>query len=119
MSKIKLALSIVDDLRSLANSIETLAATMEGNEPETKLNTASKKSKVTKEPKAGKETAIVKEPEQKQPTLEELRAAMAEKNREGHREKVKAIIVNHGANKLTALDPACYSEVLKEVEAIK
>ena len=44
---------------------------------------------------------------------------MAEKNREGHREKVKAIIHKYGANKLTALDPKHYAEVLKEVGEIK
>ncbi|WP_461206101.1 rRNA biogenesis protein rrp5 [Clostridium sp. DL1XJH146] len=113
MSKIKLALDVVNDLRSLADSIETLAGVKDGTEPE------ESKTAVTKPKRKTKKTDEPKQPEVKQPTLEEVRAVMAEKNRDGYREKVKAIIVNHGANKLTALDPKQYAEVLKEVGEIK
>lgn len=108
MGKTKLALNVVNDLRSLAESIEALVNVIEPEAKETKNKATVKKTKVTKETT-----------EEKQPTLEELRSLMAEKNRDGHREKIKAIIVNHGANKLTELEPECYLKVLKEVEAIK
>ncbi|WP_350342371.1 rRNA biogenesis protein rrp5 [Proteinivorax tanatarense] len=100
MSKTKLAFDVVSDLKSLANSIETLVEALEENKTE-----AAPKEK--------------EQPKINQPTIEELRAAMAEKNREGHREKIKAIIHKYGANKLTALDPKDYADILKEVSEIK
>jgi len=133
MSKIKRALDVVKDLRSLADSIEYLAEALEGNEVVSSNNAEASTSKEapkttqpaeSTQPAETKESQVdtppeVKEPEEKQPTLEEVRAAMAEKNREGHREKVKAIIHKYGANKLTALDPKHYAQVLKEVGEIK
>ena len=127
MSKIKRALDVVKDLRSLADSIEYLVEALEGNEKVSSNNaeaSTSKEAPETIQPDVvdTKESQVDTPPEvkeEKQPTLEEVRAAMAEKNREGHREKVKAIIHKYGANKLTALDPKHYAQVLKEVGEIK
>ena len=125
MSKIKLALDVVNDLRSLADSIETLAQAIGTNEP---IDDATKtKQKKEKEPEAKALTEEVAEgkaskekaPEEKQPTLEEIRAAMADKSRDGHREAVKAIITKYGAGNLSALDPKYYAAALKEVGEIK
>ena len=82
MSKTKLALDVVANLRSLANSIETFVL---GQETEIKNEPAAKEKKAKKV-----NTSVEENP----PTLEELRAVMAEKNRDGHREAVKAIIQN-------------------------
>ena len=128
MSKTKLALDVVSDLKSLAESIETLVRAMEGQtEPmadaQKEQPASNAKSKEKEAEEKTLETADVsseeKQPPEKQPTLEEVRALMAEKNREGHREAVKAIIHKYGANKLTALDPAHFVQVLKEVGEIK
>ena len=146
MSKIKLALDVVEDLKSLAESIETLVHAMGGNGPinedldstsevnkpttEVDKESAKKKSK----PKAKVEKPVnaeqeieeseaeevpVEVPEEKQPTLEEVRAAMADKSRDGHREAVKAIITKYGANNLSSLDPIHYAAALKEVGELK
>jgi len=48
-----------------------------------------------------------------------VRALMAAKNREGHREAVKAILNKFGAQKLTALDPSYYKKVMQEVGDLK
>lgn len=137
MSKIKLALDVVSDLKALAESIETLVHAMETNDS-TSINEAvpkneaidepvketKKKSKakpvaepVIEEPEA--EEVPVEVPEEKQPTLEEVRAAMADKSRDGHREAVKAIITKYGANNLSSLDPIHYAAALKEVGELK
>ena len=116
MSKIKRALDVVNDLRSLADSIEGLVHVLKVNEPEAKEVEQPKKKTKEKKSAEPKQEAV---PEQKQPTLEEVRAAMAEKNREGHREAIKAILQKYGANKLTSLDSKHYVEVLKEVGEIK
>lgn len=120
MSKIKLALDVVSDLKSLAGSIETLARSMEDggpietNEPEKETKKKSKqatKAKAKEAPKAA--------PKEKQPTLEEVRAVMADKSRDGHREAVKAIITKYGANNLSSLDPEHYAAALKEAGDLK
>lgn len=127
MSKIKLALDVVSDLKSLAESIETLVHAMESNEPNLENEEPTKKkskakAKVeepeTKEPEVG-EVPVEEAPEEKPITLEEVRAAMAYKSRDGHREAVKAIITKYGANNLSSLDPKHYAAALKEVGELK
>ncbi len=51
-------------------------------------------------------------------TLEKVRAILAEKSQSGKQPEVKALIEKFGAKKLTALDPACYKELLKEAEVL-
>lgn len=131
MSKIKLALDVVSDLKSLAESIETLVHAMESNEPNLENEEPTKKkskakAKVeepeTKEPEVGEatiEAPVEEAPEEKPITLEEVRAAMADKSRDGHREAVKAIITKYGANNLSSLDPKHYAAALKEVGELK
>jgi hypothetical protein len=116
MSKIKLALDVVSDLKSLAESIETLVHAMESNEESTKKKS---KTKAKVEEPETKEPEVEEATEEKQPTLEEVRAAMADKSRDGHREAVKAIITKYGANNLSALDPKHYAAALKEVGELK
>ena len=109
MNKTKIIEDIIVNIIGISNNLEALAEVLN----ESILPVSEETKTVEKEP--SKDEA----PKPKQPTLEEVREAMAEKNREGHREEVKAIIVSHGANKLTALGPRCYAEVLKEVGEIK
>ncbi|NFO02699.1 hypothetical protein FDB23_01010 [Clostridium botulinum] len=114
MNKTKIIQDIIDNLKGITGSLETLTKVL--NEPINSEEVVQKENTVKESKvKANKEDSQ----KQKQPTLEEVRAVMAEKNREGHREEVKAIIVKHGANKLTALDQKCYADVLKEVGEIK
>lgn len=58
------------------------------------------------------------EPEKKAPTLADIRALLAEKSRDGFTAEVRAIIVSHGANKLSEIDPSEYAAVMKEAEGI-
>lgn len=132
MSKIKLALDVVSDLKSLAESIETLVYAMETNESIITNEFAEEPTKKKSKAKAKVEEPIIEEPEvkevqeekepapeEKQPTLEEIRAAMADKSRDGHREAVKAIITKYGANNLSSMDPKHYASALKEVGELK
>lgn len=95
MSKIKLALGVVEDLRSLAVSIETLAKALQSNEP-VQVDTVVEKSKV--------------EPI----TLEKVRGVLASKSQGGKQPEVKKLIAKFGAKKLTDIDPTCYEQLLKE-----
>lgn len=58
------------------------------------------------------------EPEAKAPALEEVRAVLADKSRKGYTAEVKAILQRHGAEKLSAVNPAEYAEVLAEAEVL-
>ena len=119
MSKIKLALDVVSDLKSLAESIETLVRAMEANEAAPTNEEPTKKKSKAKAKTEEPEPEVEEVPEEKQPTLEEVRAAMADKSRDGHREAVKAIITKYGANNLSSLDPKHYAAALKEVGELK
>lgn len=50
--------------------------------------------------------------------IEDVRGFLSEKTRNGKVKEVKELIRKYGAEKLTALDPSCYKELLKEAENI-
>lgn len=55
---------------------------------------------------------------QKQLALEEVRAVLAEKSRAGFTKEVKALLIKHGADKLSEIDPAKYEALLEEAEVL-
>ena len=56
--------------------------------------------------------------EEKALTLEEVRAVLAEKSRAGFTVQIREILVKHGAEKLSAVNPLEYEALLKEVEVL-
>lgn len=59
------------------------------------------------------------EPKEEKPlTLEDVRAVCADKSRKGFTAEVKAILIKHGADKLSEVDPAEYKALLAEVEVL-
>ena len=54
----------------------------------------------------------------KQPTLEEVRAILADRASNGHREEVQALIQKRGAKKLSDVDPADYASLIEEASAL-
>jgi hypothetical protein len=105
MSKIKLALDVVEGLKDLADSIESLVKAMEGNEEETAASEVAASS-------------VQDKPKEETITTEMVRAALAEKSQAGKQQEIKALITKYGGNKLTDLDPSCYKELLKEAEVL-
>jgi hypothetical protein len=93
MSKMKLALDVVENLRSLADSIEALTDVVEGNEPKEKV-------------------------EANLPTLEQVRAKLAALTQSGKQAEVKALITKYGAKKLSEIPKDKYPELLKDAEGI-
>ena len=55
---------------------------------------------------------------QKAPSLEEIRAVLAEKSRDGHTAAVRGLLEQHGAPRLSEIDPAKYAALLAEAEAL-
>ena len=68
--------------------------------------------------KPAKKKKVEETTEPKSITLAEVRAVCAEKSRAGFTAEVKAIITNHGADKLSAVKPEDYAAILAEVEVL-
>jgi hypothetical protein len=51
-------------------------------------------------------------------TLEQVRSVLTEKSRSGLTAQVKALLTKHGADKLSAIDPACYAALLADAEGL-
>ena len=100
MSKVKLLLDVVEDLRSLADSVQAVADAMLQNEPT-----------VDAEPKASAPKKAL--------TLEEVRAVLGEKSRAGFTTEIQALLKKYGAPKLSGVDPKHYEALLKDVEVLK
>ena len=106
MSKTKLALDVVQDLRSLADSLEALANAA--------VNGAPKQADAKPEPATAPPTA----PTEKPVTLVELRAFVSERSTPENRPKIKALLTRHGVNKLTELPEDQYAALKREVAAL-
>ena len=50
--------------------------------------------------------------------LEEVRAVLAEKSRNGHTAKIRELLEKYGAAKLSDIDPANYAALLAEAEVL-
>jgi len=59
-------------------------------------------------------------PEKPKPvTLEQVRAVLAEKSRDGYTTEVRALLEKHGAAKLSEIDPGEYAALLAEAEVLR
>ncbi len=107
MSKIKLLLDVVTDLRSLADSLQAVADAMASNEPidASHLETPAQ--------------VPIQKPEEKAVTLEQVRAVLAEKSHDGFTAEVRGLLEKYGASKLSQIDPSKYADLLAEAEALK
>ena len=63
-------------------------------------------------------TAIDEKAEEKQLSLEEVRAVLAEKSRAGFTAEVKALLAKYGANRLSEVAPEHYPALLKDAEVL-
>lgn len=95
LSKTKLLLDVVQDMRALADSIQAVCDVL--TEPETPMVTAEE----------------IKEPEI---SLEQVRMVLAEKSRNGFTAEVRGIIGKYGADKLSAVDKKFYADILRDAE---
>ena len=99
MSKMSELDLCVIELRSAAQSLNTVADSLtslfSGTQPETSVQPTSKPL-----------------------TLEEVRAVLAEKSRNGHTAKIRELLEKHGAAKLSEIDPKKYAALLAEAEVL-
>lgn len=102
MSKIKLLLDVVEDMRNLADSIQAVADAMSNSE--------------TPQPDPAP-PATPAAPE-KVITLEEVRAVLSEKSHDGFTDEVRELLLKYGAPKLSGIDPKHYAALLKDAEVL-
>ena len=96
-----------DDLARLAASISEIAA---------ELKSVSHADQGSREPQLQDDAPDRQKP--KQPTLEEVRAILADRASNGHREAVQALIHKHGAKKLSDVDVVSYQSLIEEASAL-
>ncbi len=104
MSKVKLLLDVVEDMRSLADSIQAVADAMLQSE-----TPAAEPAPV--------ETDAPK-PKEKPITLEQVRSVLAELSHDGKTEAVRELLLKYGAPKLSGIDPKNYKALLADAEVL-
>lgn len=103
MSKMSELDLTVKELRNAAQAISAAADSL------TALFTASTDTTTEATPSPKSEP-----PKPKSITLEQVRAALAEKSRSGHTADVRELLQKHGAAKLSEIDPGEYTALLAE-----
>ena len=51
-------------------------------------------------------------------TLEQVRAILADKSRDGFTAQIRELLQKYGGNKLSELDPACYKALVADAEGL-
>lgn len=72
-----------------------------------------------KEPSTSLETKPTPEPEEKPPTLEELRAYLADLARKGHTQEIQAMLLRHGYKKISEVPATEYPAILEEARSFE
>jgi len=110
----------VDKLQKVANYFMVSTDYLLGRDAiettvETETDTPEEETRISPEPP--KET---KEPdkEEKQVTLEQIRAVLTAKSQAGKKVAIQGLFKKYEADKLTAVDPARYSDLFKEAEGL-
>ncbi len=107
MNKTKLLLDVAANLSNLADSIWAVAEEMAGNEPAEEVQTERQV------------TAKEVKPTTKTVTLEQVRAALADKSQQGFTADIRTLLEKYGAPKLSQIDPTKYAALLADAEGLK
>lgn len=115
MSKIKMPLDVVQDLRNLTDSLEILAQAMTGTPDDAQVSEALQEE-LAEEAAANSGTVPVAK--KTGLSIVELRAFVAERSTPENRPKIRAILEKHGVRKLTELQESQYVAVMDKVAAL-
>lgn len=96
MSRIKLLLDLIEDVRAVADDLQSIADAMASDEP------SAAEPEVT--------------PKEETIRLEDVRAVLAAKSRDGYGTQVRELIAKHGGSKLSDINPSEYGAILQEAE---
>ena len=104
MSRTKLLLDVAEDIRSLADSLQTLANAIAGD------NVADEAPSAAVVPTVNPPVTV---------TLEQVRAVLAEKSHDGLTERVRGLLQKYGAQKLSAIASDRYPDLLRDAKELK
>ena len=105
MSKMKLLLDVVDDMRQLADSLQTVADSIAGNtDVDDQLD-----QQPAPQPEKPKAPVI---------TIDQVRAVLAEKSGQGKTKEVKALLYKYDAGKLSGVKPEDYPALMEEAQKL-
>lgn len=99
---------LAEKLKGLSDSIQKLSESIDGSDPE---EPEKVEKKTEDKPKVAKS--------EKQVSLEEVRAVLAEKSHSGLTAGVRGLLEKYGAEKLSLVDPVNYAALLKDAEGLK
>ena len=108
----KLLLDVVEDMRSLADSLQAVANALGQSAPE---DAATPAPAPESSPAPAPAPA---DPPPKAITLEEVRAVLAERSHDGYTDQVRGLLQKYGAEKLSGVDPKHYAALLKDAEVL-
>ena len=105
MSRIKLLLDVVEDMRSLADSLQAVADAMtQGDAPEELPQVET--------------SAPADPPPEPKLTLEKVRTFLGQKSREGYTDAVRGLLQQFGATKLSEVESKDYAALMKAAEEL-
>ena len=117
--KKKLFFAVVADLRKLADDVEAIAEAFGSDEPSAETAKATEPETVTAPPSETKaEAPKPAKKAEKEITKEAVRAILIEASNAGHREEVRDLIHKYGATNASAIDPACFADVMRDAEVL-
>lgn len=103
MSKVKLLLDVVQDMRTLADSIQAAADAVSRSETHSGAAPKEKPAETAASPAV---------------TIEQVRGVLAALSQNGMTADVRALLQKHGADKLSGIDPAKYGLLLADAEVL-
>ena len=109
----------IDTLTTPMDAVTEVLRILSGGNPAPAKKKAAEQVKApeVETPKAEMAEAPKSETPAKAVTIEQVRAAVAEK-RTSHRQEIKDILTKHGSESVTTLAPEKYAEVLNEIKAL-
>lgn len=107
MSQTKQLLSVVEDIRRLADSLQSLCEVM-----------AEEKLKQTSVEDESTELLTNSTKEKQTISLEEVRGVLAKKAQEGKQAEVRELIKTYGVSKLSEVEAKHYVELMKKAEEL-
>ena len=106
-----------DDITEVRGEITTSATDLSSLVEEKMKNVKTEISALTGAFSGSEEAAPAPEPE-KALTLEEVRAILAEKSRDGFTAQIRDLLLKYGAKKLSEVDPASYKALVADAEVL-
>lgn len=114
MSQTKQLLSVIEDIRRLADSLQSLCEVMA--EEKSEQTFVEEKSEVVADESTELLTDATKE--EKTISLEEVRGVLAKKAQEGKQAGVRELIKTYGVSKLSEVEAKHYIELMKKAEEL-